>query len=315
MQIKRRIVVWASAAAVLCNGCFLGVESDPLPEPPTATRVAATVDPSATPRPTKTRAMPTLAPTLLTREPPDSTVPEGVRCALEQALAYLEENDPEAGVPVLGWSVTSDTPEGLVGAAHYALSAEGWTGRLVAPVVAPSATVYNISLESDEGYRWEGRVDGQGNVEEIPNAVAGARRMGVHTDPQAGYSVSFGASWQGEAGGRVGGQERDLVLSRDGWQLIVCVADSFDDLPMVMGAAAGEWVSREPLVALDPSYDRQVLMLEDKVKAVKFYRDDGRVVYVHLLDAGKKPYDQVEVLRGLEHEVDSIVASLALIDR
>lgn len=315
MQIKRRIVVWASAAAVLCNGCFLGVESDPLPEPPTATRVAATEDPSATPRPTKTRAMPTLAPTLLTREPPDSTVPEGVRYALEQALTYLEENDPEAGVPVLGWSVTSDTPEGLVGAAHYALSAEGWTGRLIAPVVAPSVTVYNITLQSDSGYHWVGRVDGQGNVEEMPTAAAGARQRTVHIDEEAGYSVSYDRSMQVESVVDLEDRHDCLTLARDGWRLIVCVSDDLERIPMVMGGMTGEWVTKEPLVALDPSYDKQILVVADKVKACKYFRSRGRIVYVHLLDASTKPYEQVEVLRGLEHEVDTIVASLALIDR
>jgi len=306
MQVRRSVLVWTVAAAVLCNGCFIGVASDPLPAPLTA---AATAVPSATPQ-----SATTCTPTVVAPDDEAQAVPKGVSDALEAALLYLREADPD-NAPGLVWAISEDTPDGLVGAAHYALSAPGWTGRLIAPVVAPSDTVYDITLESDSGYHWVGRVDGSGNVEEMPNAAAGAREMTVHIDEEAGYSVSYDASWLPEPETRVKDQARCLVLVRDGWRLIVCVSDDLETIPMVMGGAAGEWVTKEPLVALDPSYDKQVLVVADKVKACKYFRRRGRIVYVHLLDTNHGPYERVDLPRGLEHEVDTIVASIALIDR
>jgi hypothetical protein len=91
--------------------------------------------------------------------------PVGARDAV---LAYLAENyGGEAPAAGLAWTETHTKPEGLVGGESYEYAASDWLIAVAYPVVAPENVIYTIAVSNPAtGFRWEGKVDAQGQVTE-----------------------------------------------------------------------------------------------------------------------------------------------------
>ena len=91
--------------------------------------------------------------------------PVGARDAV---LAYLAENYGDKAPTVsLAWVERHTKPEGLVGGESYEYTAGDWLITVSYPVVAPESVVYTIVVsDATTGFRWEGRVDAQGQVTE-----------------------------------------------------------------------------------------------------------------------------------------------------
>jgi hypothetical protein len=91
--------------------------------------------------------------------------PVGARDAV---LAYLAENyGGEAPAAGLAWTETHTKPEGLVGGESYEYAASDWLIAVSYPVVAPENVIYTIAVSNPAtGFRWEGKVDAQGQVTE-----------------------------------------------------------------------------------------------------------------------------------------------------
>jgi hypothetical protein len=88
--------------------------------------------------------------------------------ARDAVLAYLTESyGSEAPVAGLVWIEAHTKPEGLVGGESYEYTAGDWLIAVSYPVVAPESVVYTIAVSNaTTGFRWEGRVDAQGQVTE-----------------------------------------------------------------------------------------------------------------------------------------------------
>ena len=96
---------------------------------------------------------------------PRPSDPVGARDAV---LAYLAANyGGEAPAAGLVWTEKHTKPEGLVGGESYEYTAGDWLITVSYPVVAPESVVYTIVVsDATTGFRWEGRVDAQGQVTE-----------------------------------------------------------------------------------------------------------------------------------------------------
>ncbi|MBN1484487.1 MAG: discoidin domain-containing protein [Chloroflexia bacterium] len=125
----------------------------PAPEP--------IIQPTAAPAPT---AAPTKA-------------PEGPALAREIALDYLaEQYGAQAPGRDLDWQERRITPEGLLGSETYQYTAGDWTLTVHYPVVAPEAVIYRVEVENAAaGFYWQGSVDAQGQLAEIPAGAIMAR--------------------------------------------------------------------------------------------------------------------------------------------
>jgi hypothetical protein len=88
--------------------------------------------------------------------------------ARDAALAYLAEKyGSEAPVAGLVWIEAHTKPAGLVGGESYEYTAGDWLIAISYPVVAPENVVYTIAVSNaTTSFRWEGRVDAQGQVTE-----------------------------------------------------------------------------------------------------------------------------------------------------
>lgn len=98
-------------------------------------------------------------------------VPEASEYALlarDAALLYVSEQYSLAGLGAgLAWREERVTPEGLLGAETFRYTAESWVVEVHYPVVAPEATVYEVTVTNrDLGLEWRGTVDDQGVVTE-----------------------------------------------------------------------------------------------------------------------------------------------------
>jgi hypothetical protein len=86
--------------------------------------------------------------------------------ARDAALQYIYE---EYRYPPLDqaveWQEERLTEEGIVGAETFRHSAESWVVEISYPVVAPEATIYEVTVTNEGlGFEWQGTVDAQGAV-------------------------------------------------------------------------------------------------------------------------------------------------------
>ncbi len=66
------------------------------------------------------------------------------------------------------WFSTDQTPEGLLGSSDFLYTSGAWVVSITAPVVAPDYLVYAMEIDHiATGMHWEGKVDAQGNLEEV----------------------------------------------------------------------------------------------------------------------------------------------------
>jgi hypothetical protein len=88
--------------------------------------------------------------------------------ARDAALQYIYE---EYRYPPLDqsveWQEERLTAEGIVGAETFEYTAESWVVEISYPVVAPEATIYEVTVANEGlGLEWQGTVDAQGAVTE-----------------------------------------------------------------------------------------------------------------------------------------------------
>ena len=86
--------------------------------------------------------------------------------ALDIAVAYLVKR---FSLPAPGeWYTQDQTPEGLLGASDFLYTSGAWVVSITAPVVAPEYLVYTVAIDHvATGTHWEGKVDAEGNLEEV----------------------------------------------------------------------------------------------------------------------------------------------------
>jgi hypothetical protein len=103
----------------------------------------------------------TPVPTAVTAE-----LPEGVKIARDAAIAYVNINyDIWPRISEADWKVACVTPEDIVGASAYRLTADSCVITVSYPVTAPDSTIYHVVLDdSAVNFHWEGDVDAQGQV-------------------------------------------------------------------------------------------------------------------------------------------------------
>ena len=65
----------------------------------------------------------------------------------------------------VAWEEERLTEEGIVGAETFRYTAESWAVEVSYPVVAPEATIYEVTVTNEGlGFEWQGTVDAQGAV-------------------------------------------------------------------------------------------------------------------------------------------------------
>jgi len=102
-------------------------------------------------------------------ESDDEQPPDMVWAALDSAINYISSQYGEQAFPApeIEWSAEDITPEGLVGATTYLFTAGDLTANVAYALVAPDATVFNISVDDTvTGFHWLGNVDTSGQVNE-----------------------------------------------------------------------------------------------------------------------------------------------------
>lgn len=133
-----------------------------------------------------TTAQPTEVPTD-TRTGEAVEAPEGVRDALDAALAYFSANyGDEAPAPGLTWmgeNITPGWPEAPVpGWVEYQYTAEDWVITIGHAVLPPEWTIYQVTVTNPTtGFQWEGEVDAAGQAAELlaPEEVRTARAVAL----------------------------------------------------------------------------------------------------------------------------------------
>jgi len=111
---------------------------------------------------------PTAVPTIAIESVEEA--PEMVWSALDAALSFILKNHGEQLYPPPGmdWQVENVTPQDWIGLTTYLFSAKDLAITISYPLVAPDATVFQISVENrTDGFQWEGEVNAQGNVSEL----------------------------------------------------------------------------------------------------------------------------------------------------
>lgn len=98
-----------------------------------------------------------------------TAAPPGVVRARRAALDYLAgQHGIEVPAPGTDWTEYRATPENLLGRETYEYHFEGWSITVAYPVVAPENIVYDVVVvDGAANLRWEGKVDPQGQVEEV----------------------------------------------------------------------------------------------------------------------------------------------------
>lgn len=89
--------------------------------------------------------------------------------ARDAAMNYIYEHYryPPLDTMEVEWEEEDLTPEGLVGAAKFRYTAESWVVQVSYPVVAPEATIYEVTVTNAHlDFEWQGTVDAQGVVTE-----------------------------------------------------------------------------------------------------------------------------------------------------
>ena len=137
------------SASIIVAGCGT-TAAEPTAVPTVVPTVAPTEEPTAVP----------------TETPPQVPDPAAARDA---ALAYVGQNyDQQVPGPGAGWMDVDITEEGLVGGSSRRYAADRWVVKVTFPVVAPSATIYQVVAANDAtGFQWEGEVDAMGQVTEL----------------------------------------------------------------------------------------------------------------------------------------------------
>jgi hypothetical protein len=152
------LVLILSVLAV--SGC--GSSAD---QPTTSTPVV--VEPSVTPTSEGKHIIPTPTPH------------EGIDlvwAARAAALRYILEQYGEQVYPPpgTGWLQENITPDGLIGSTTYRFTAKDLIVTVSFPLVAPDATIYQVSVENTAtGFRWEGEVDAAGQVTDLAAPPSG----------------------------------------------------------------------------------------------------------------------------------------------
>lgn len=104
---------------------------------------------------------------------PTPTPHEGIDLVWAARDAALQQISKQYGEqvyppPGTGWLQENITPEGLIGSTTYRFTAQDLIVTVSFPVVAPDATVYQVSVENTtSGFRWEGEVDASGQVTDL----------------------------------------------------------------------------------------------------------------------------------------------------
>jgi len=89
--------------------------------------------------------------------------------ARDAAMEYIYEHYqyPPIDEQAVEWEEEDITPEGLVGSATFRFTVESWVVEVSYPIVAPEATIYQVTVTNDHlGFEWQGTVDAQGVVTE-----------------------------------------------------------------------------------------------------------------------------------------------------
>ncbi|MGA9190703.1 MAG: hypothetical protein WBZ24_03140 [Anaerolineales bacterium] len=191
-------------------------------------------------------------PTIDVPDEGSAEIPAGVVQAHSSALAYLAQHEPEKGPPSdLQWTSEVIDTEGIVGAMHFRYSSSPWQMVIVAPVVAPELTIYQVQVTNDQtGFRWEGSVDKYGAViEDAPPPPTAHQVQGwmghVRSLPDGSDYVEFSPEGSGAMGiaGATDAVETQISSLRDKtgageyvnfWGSIACGVDDYQDCRLVV---------------------------------------------------------------------------------
>jgi predicted secreted protein len=126
--------------------------------------------------------------------------PTEVRAVLDAVMAYVSEYHSHQPAPEPGriWMEERTTPEGWIGSTTYEFTAGDWVVTITSPVLPPERAVREVVVANETtGFRWEGKVDGAGNVTE---AYASSEPVTDIRDPGQALQVALAylGDWYGE---------------------------------------------------------------------------------------------------------------------
>jgi len=189
---------------------------------------------------------PTAAPTIAIE--PVEEAPEMVWSVLETALSFILLSHGEQAHPPPGmdWQVENVTPQDRVGLTTYLFSAKDLVVTISFPIVAPDATVFQISVENRaDGFQWDGEVDAQGNVSELsvsvgtavdpeemiipPDIISLDDVWNLYTNNEVGFSIQLPKMMMAMNGACVWNEERGSYQ----WEMARVPASVFEDSDVI----------------------------------------------------------------------------------
>jgi len=273
----------------------------------------------ATVQPTQ---LPTVTPTQTAPEISDPTAARDV--ALDYVRSCLGEHTPASDI---SWTEERVTPKGVDGVSTVRFRSDNWIVSISFPSTASQAAIYRVVLyDQATGFRWEGQVDGAGNVAETTLALTPP--VDMQEDPYSGwksyvntdlrFAFRYPPTWTLE---ELSAHEEDdhgnispsVRPSRGTQTLLIGCERAQGGVVIKSPPGAGEWQRRDTVTIMGQKVHRMVLVHEGKDKAVYYNGTsaielDGLILCIKLASSSPD-YRSVDIPAELQAEVDRIVES------